>query len=185
MVWFHGGAFSFGNANAPRLRGCAAGKKHDVVVVNVNQRLNIFGHLDLSAVGGEEFRHSGNAGTLDMVAALEWVRDNIAGFGGDPGNVTVFGESGGGGKVSTLLAMPHAVGLFHRAIIQSGAVVRLRTKDRALALTEHVLHHFGVRSADALSPFRWRTFLPRSRPRRRRSAVPVATVRSLPFRSGR
>jgi para-nitrobenzyl esterase len=119
-------------------------KRNDVVVVNVNQRLNIFGHLDLSAVGGEGYRHSGNAGTLDMVAALEWVRDNIAGFGGDPGNVTIFGESGGGGKVSTLLAMPRAAGLFHRAIIQSGAVVRLRTKERALALTDIVMQHLGA-----------------------------------------
>jgi para-nitrobenzyl esterase len=151
MVWFHGGAFSYGNANAQRLRGSRLAKKHDVVVVNVNQRLNIFGHLDLSAVGGEAFRHSGNAGTLDMIAALEWIRDNIAGFGGDPGNVTVFGESGGGGKVSTLLAMPRAVGLFHRAIIQSGAVIRLRTKERAVALTECVLRHFGIRSAEALT----------------------------------
>ncbi len=151
MVWFHGGAFSYGNANAQRLRGSRLAKKHDVVVVNVNQRLNIFGHLDLSAIGGEAFRHSGNVGTLDMIAALEWVRDNIAGFGGDPGNVTAFGESGGGGKVSTLLAMPRAVGLFHRAIIQSGAVIRQRTKERAVALTECVLRHFGVRSADALT----------------------------------
>jgi para-nitrobenzyl esterase len=147
MVWFHGGAFSFGNANAPRLRGSRLAMRNDVVVVTVNQRLNIFGHLDLSDVGGEAFRHSGNAGTLDMIAALEWVRDNIAAFGGDPGNVTIFGESGGGAKVSTLLAMPLAAGLFHRAIIQSGAVVRLRTKDRALTLTELVRQHLGSSGA--------------------------------------
>ncbi len=143
MVWFHGGAFTFGNANAPRLRGTRLAARNDVVVVSVNQRLNIFGHLELSEFGGEVFRHSGNAGTLDMIAALAWVRDNIVGFGGDPSNVTIFGESGGGGKVSTLLAMPRAVGLFHRAIIQSGAAVRLRTRDRALALTECVLRHLG------------------------------------------
>ncbi len=144
MVWFHGGAFSYGNANAPRLRGTRLARRHDVVVVCVNQRLNIFGHLDLSGVGGERYRESGNAGTLDMVAALEWVRDNIAAFGGDPGCVTIFGESGGGGKVSVLLAMPSAKGLFHRAIIQSGAVVRLRTRERALALTEIVLGQLGM-----------------------------------------
>ena len=144
MVWFHGGAFAWGNANSPRTRGSRLAARNDVVVVSVNQRLNIFGHLDLSAVGGEAFRWSGNAGTLDMVAALEWVRDNIAAFGGDPGNVTVFGESGGGAKVSTLLSMPRARGLFHRAIIQSGAAVRLRTKERALALTACVLRHLGV-----------------------------------------
>jgi para-nitrobenzyl esterase len=143
MVWFHGGAFAYGNANTPRTRGSRLAGRNDVVVVTVNQRLNIFGHLDLSAFG-EAFRLSGNAGTLDMVAALQWVRDNIAAFGGDPGNVTVFGESGGGAKVSVLLSMPRAKGLFHRAIIQSGAVVRLRTRERAKALTECVLRHLGA-----------------------------------------
>ncbi len=146
MVWFHGGAFAYGNANSPRTHGHRLAARNDVVVVTVNQRLNIFGHLDLSATG-DAFRLSGNAGTLDMVAALEWVRDNIAAFGGNPGNVTIFGESGGGAKVSTLLAMPSAKGLFHRAIIQSGAAVRLRTKQRALALTECVARHLRVSGA--------------------------------------
>jgi len=150
MVWFHGGAFAYGNANAPRLRGSRLALQNDVVVVTVNQRLNIFGHLDLSVAGGEAFAASGNAGTLDMVAALAWVRDNIAGFGGDPDCVTIFGESGGGAKVSTLLTMPAAKGLFHRAIIQSGAAVRLRTRDRALALTECVLRHLGSPSLSVL-----------------------------------
>ena len=174
----------------PTPSACAASrlaKRNDVVVVNVNQRLNIFGHLDLSAVGGEAYRHSGNAGTLDMIAALEWVRDNIAGFGGDPGNVTIFGESGGGGKVSTLLAMPCARGLFHRAIIQSGAVVRLRTKERALALTEH--RHAAsrrIRRIDrgAASRVRSPTFLPPSIPRRRR-LVPRPPRCSTAIRSDR
>lgn len=148
MVWFHGGAFSYGNANQDRLRGSRLAKRCDVVVVCVNQRLNIFGHLDLSDIAAPEFAQSGNAGTLDMIAALRWVRDNIAGFGGDPGNVTIFGESGGGGKVSTLLAMPAAKGLFHKAIIQSGAAVRLRTRDRALALTDHVLRQLGLGRGD-------------------------------------
>jgi len=147
MVWFHGGAFAYGNANSPRTRGGRLAARNDVVVVTVNQRLNIFGHLDLSAFGGETFRLSGNAGTLDMVGSLEWIRDNIAAFGGDPGNVTIFGESGGGAKVSTLLSMPRAKGLFHRAIIQSGAAVRLRTKERALALTACVLRHLGSAGA--------------------------------------
>jgi para-nitrobenzyl esterase len=147
MVWFHGGAFAYGNANSPRTYGSRLAAQNDVVVVNVNQRLNIFGHLDLSGVAGEAFRLSGNAGTLDMVAALQWVRDNIGAFGGDARNVTIFGESGGGAKVSTLLAMPRAKGLFHRAIIQSGAAVRLRTRERALALTECVAKHLGVSGA--------------------------------------
>jgi para-nitrobenzyl esterase len=150
MVWFHGGAFAYGTANVPRLQGSRLALKNDVVVVTVNQRLNIFGHLDLSVADGEDFAASGNAGTLDMVAALAWVRDNIAAFGGDPGCVTIFGESGGGAKVSTLLTMPMATGLFHRAIIQSGAAVRLRTRDRALALTECVLRHLGSPSIAAL-----------------------------------
>ncbi|MEO9191648.1 MAG: carboxylesterase/lipase family protein [Acetobacteraceae bacterium] len=143
MVWFHGGAFAFGSSNQVRLRGSRLCRR-DVVVVTVNQRLNIFGHLDLSQVGGAEFAQSGNAGTLDMLAALEWVRDNIAQFGGDPANVTIFGESGGGAKVSTLLAIPSARGLFHKAIVQSGAAVRLRERDRAARLTEAVLKELTI-----------------------------------------
>lgn len=149
MVWFHGGAFSYGTANAARLQGSRLAKRGDVVVVTVNQRLNIFGFLDLSRVGGTDFAASGNAGTLDMIAALEWVRDNIDRFGGDPGNVTIFGESGGGGKVCTLLAMPSARGLFHRAIVQSGAAVRLREPARAARLTDAVLRTLGL-TADSL-----------------------------------
>ena len=95
-----------------------------------------------------DFAASGNAGTLDMIAALEWVRDNIDRFGGDPGNVTIFGESGGGGKVCTLLAMPSARGLFHRAIVQSGAAVRLRERDRATRLTDAVLKALGLTGND-------------------------------------
>ncbi len=144
MVWLHGGAFAFGSSNQVRLRGSRLCRRGDVVVVTVNQRLNIFGHLDLSEIGGPEFARSGNAGTLDMVAALKWVRDNIAGFGGDPGNVTIFGESGGGAKVSTLMAMPLARGLFHKAIVQSGAAVRLRERDRATRLAEAVLRTLGI-----------------------------------------
>jgi len=148
MVWFHGGAFSYGTANVARLQGSRLAKRDDVVVVTVNQRLNIFGFLDLSAVGGADFAASGNAGTLDMIAALEWVRDNIERFGGDPGNVTIFGESGGGGKVCTLLAMPSARSLFHRAIVKSGAAVRLRERERAARLTDAVLKTLGLTSRD-------------------------------------
>ena len=143
MVWFHGGAFSFGSSNAARLRGSRLARRGGVVVVTVNQRLNIFGHLDLSQVAGAEYANSGNAGTLDMIAALEWVRDNITRFGGDPSNVTIFGESGGGAKVSVLMAMPRARGLFGKTIIQSGAVIRLRTPERAARLTDCVLDAMG------------------------------------------
>ncbi len=144
MVWLHGGAFSYGTGNGERTRGSRLARRGDVVVVCVNHRLNILGFLDLSAAAGAEYRHSGNAGMLDIVAALEWVRDNIAAFGGDPGCVTVFGESGGGGKVCTLMAMPAAQGLFHRAVVQSGAVVLHRTRDRAAKLTEAVLRELGT-----------------------------------------
>jgi para-nitrobenzyl esterase len=144
MVWLHGGAFHFGSANRAVTDGANLARRGDVVVVSVNHRLNILGHLDLSAVGGERYAHSGNAGVLDLVAALEWVRDNAERFGGDPGNVTIFGESGGGGKVSVLLAMPAARGLFHRAIIQSGASLRVTARERGTALAEAALQQLGV-----------------------------------------
>src|SRR5712691_10530582 len=144
MVWLHGGAFGYGSGNRAVTEGAGLARRGDVVVVSVNHRLNIFGFLHLADMGGVRYRHSGNAGMLDLVAALEWVRDNIAGFGGDPGNVTIFGESGGGGKVSVLLAMPAAKGLFHRAIIQSGATIRVSTRERANALAEAVLNEVGL-----------------------------------------
>lgn len=144
MVWFHGGAFSYGSANSARLNGSILAGRQDVVVVTVNQRLNILAHLHLADIGGTDFAQSGNAGTLDMLAALQWVRDNISGFGGDAGNVTIFGHSGGGGKVSTLLAMPSAKGLFHRAIIMSGSVVRLIERERAAKLADAVLAELGL-----------------------------------------
>lgn len=145
MVWLHGGAFSWGSANSPRYDSTRLARRNDVVVVAVNHRLNIFGHLDLSQIGGERFAQSGNAGVLDLVLALEWVRDHAARFGGDPGNVTIFGQSGGGGKVSALLAMPSARGLFHKAIIQSGASVRFAERERTIRLAEAVLKHLGLR----------------------------------------
>jgi para-nitrobenzyl esterase len=144
MVWYHGGAFSYGSANMPRLDGSNLAGRHDVVVVSVNQRLNILGHLHLAELGGAEFANSGNAGTLDMLAALEWVRENIERFGGDPGCVTIFGQSGGGGKVSTLLAMPAARGLFHRAIVMSGSAIRLIGRERAGKLAEAALKQLGL-----------------------------------------
>ncbi len=144
MVWFHGGGFSYGSANTPRTAGTNLARRGDLVVVTVNHRLNVLGFLDLTALGGEEFAHSANAGVLDLVAALEWVRDNIANFGGDPGNVTIFGQSGGGGKVSTLLAMPAAKGLFDRAIVMSGAGIRMAEHERAAKLAAAVLGEVGL-----------------------------------------
>jgi para-nitrobenzyl esterase len=149
MVWLHGGAFSYGSANSPRYDSTNLARRNDVVVVAVNHRLNLFGHLDLSGVGGDRFAQSGNAGVLDLVLALEWVRDHAARFGGDPGNVTIFGQSGGGGKVSALLAMPGAKGLFHKAIVQSGASVRFAERERTTRLAEAVLKQLGT-SVDKL-----------------------------------
>jgi para-nitrobenzyl esterase len=143
-VWYHGGGFSYGSANSPRTDGANLARRGDVVVVSVNHRLNIFGFLDLAELGGEEFAHSANAGVLDLVATLEWVRENVANFGGDPGNVTIFGQSGGGGKVSALLAMPAAKGLFRRAIVMSGAGIRMAEHERATRLADAVLGEVGL-----------------------------------------
>lgn len=121
MVWFHGGGFSAGSSvELPSYDGENLTKKGDVVVVTVNHRLNVLGFLDMSAYG-EKYKTSGNAGLTDLVAALQWVNDNIAAFGGDPNNVTIFGQSGGGGKVTSLMFAPSAKGLFHKAIVQSGS----------------------------------------------------------------
>jgi para-nitrobenzyl esterase len=141
MVWFHGGGYTIGSASWPLYDGTNLARRGDTVVVTVNHRLGILGYLDLSEAGEPR---SGNAGTLDLVAALEWVRDNVERFGGDPGNVTIFGESGGGAKVSSLLAMPAAQGLFHRAVVQSGAAMYLRSREDATALTGKVLSHLGI-----------------------------------------
>lgn len=142
MVWFHGGGFAYGSGQWPMYDGANLARQ-DVVVVSVNHRLNVFGYLDLPEVKG-----SGNAGMLDLVAALEWVRDNIAAFGGDAGNVTIFGESGGGAKVSYLLAMPKARGLFHRAAIQSGPGVKAVPRENAAALRADLYKELGLTDGD-------------------------------------
>jgi len=146
MVWFHGRGFYAGAGSEPLYDGARLAKRGDLIVVTVNHRLNVFGYLYLGKVGGREWQTSGNAGVQDMQLALEWVRDNIGAFGGDPKNVTIFGESGGGAKVSTLLGVPTAKGLFQRGIIQSGA----RTKGYAVALatknTEIVMAKLNVKT---------------------------------------
>ena len=140
MFWLHGGGFDSGTSEwDPGM--CLA--KKDVVVVSINHRLNILGFLDLSTVS-KKYKYSGNVGMLDAVQALEWVRDNIANFGGDPNNVTIFGESGGGGKVGTLMCMPKAKGLFHKAIIMSGTILNVNTKAMTEELGEAVLKELGI-----------------------------------------
>jgi para-nitrobenzyl esterase len=146
MVWLHGGGFAAGSGGAAMYDGAALARRGDVVTVTVNHRLNVFGYLHLGELGGHP--SSGQAGMLDIVLVLEWVRDNIAAFGGDPGNVTIFGESGGGAKVSMLLAMPGAHGLFHRAIIQSGPGLRAVSREKATSNAADLLGKLGVAAGD-------------------------------------
>ncbi len=148
MVWLHGGGFMAGSGAWPVYDGTNLARKGDAVVVTVNHRLNVFGYLYLGGLAGDAYAKSGNAGMLDLVAALEWVRDNVEAFGGDPGNVTIMGESGGGAKVCVLLAMPDAHGLFHKAIIQSGPALRARPKDAATRLAKGILDELQVSAGD-------------------------------------
>lgn len=146
MVWFHGGGYSAGSANWEMYNGGNLAAKQDVVVVTVNHRLNVFGYLYLADLGGAKYSNASNVGMLDTIAALEWVRDNISAFGGDAGNVTIFGQSGGGGKVSTLMGMPGAKGLFHRAIAMSGSNVSAIPRDRAGKGVEALLATLNLKS---------------------------------------
>jgi para-nitrobenzyl esterase len=148
MVWLHGGGYAYGSGAWPIYDGTNLANRGDVVVVTVNHRLNAFGYLYLAELLGEDYAESGNVGMLDIVLALEWVRDNIARFGGDPGNVTIMGESGGGSKVSTLLAMPAAEGLFHKAIIQSGPGLTGVSRADAQAATRAVVAELGLDPAE-------------------------------------
>ncbi len=125
LFWIHGGGFTSGNAlEQDGYGGENFARFGDAVFCSINHRLGPLGYCNLAGVGGERFAASGNAGMLDIVAALEWVRDNIANFGGDPGNVTIIGQSGGGAKVCILTAMPSAKGLFHKAVVLSGASLK-------------------------------------------------------------
>src|SRR5688572_19376162 len=154
MVWFHGGGQRTGSGSSIFYDGAALARNHDVVVVTVTHRLNALAHLWLAGLPatGERFARTANIGLLDLVAALEWVRDNVAQFGGDPGNVTIFGQSGGGGKTAMLTAMPAAKGLFHRAIIMSTladtAITGLEP-ERAVEAAEMLLSRLGIRASDA------------------------------------
>lgn len=144
MVWLHGGGFAAGSGQElPGYDGANLARKGDVVVVTLNHRLNVLGFLDLSEFG-PEYAESGNAGLLDLVAALEWVRDNAEAFGGDPDNVTIFGQSGGGGKVSVLCATPAAKGLFHKAIVQSGSTLSTMTAEMSRRIGRETARRLGV-----------------------------------------
>jgi para-nitrobenzyl esterase len=146
MVWLHGGGYANGSASSAVFDGTNLAAKHDVVVVGCNHRLNILGYLYLAGIGGEKYADASNTGMLDIIQSLEWVRDNIANFGGDPNNVTIFGQSGGGSKVSTLMGMPAAKGLFHKAIAMSGSAVNGISKEAATKTAENVLARLGLKA---------------------------------------
>ncbi|MGQ3177022.1 MAG: carboxylesterase family protein, partial [Blastomonas fulva] len=148
MVYFHGGAYSNGTVTDPLTHGARLAASGDVVVVTVNHRLNALGYAWLKPLG-DRFADSGNLGQLDLILALEWVRDNIAGFGGDPGKVMVFGQSGGGAKIATLMAMPAADGLFHSAATMSGQQVVASGPGNAWKRTQALIAALGLQPGDA------------------------------------
>ena len=149
LFWCHGGAFITGSGSSPWTDGANLCRLDDVVVVSINHRLGALGYLHLEEIAGGAFAGAGTAGMQDIVAALEWVRDNIAAFGGDPGNVTIFGESGGGAKVSVLMALPSAKGLFHKAVIQSGPAVQMANREDGTRTARQVLAGLGLDAKSA------------------------------------
>jgi para-nitrobenzyl esterase len=187
MFWMHGGGFAIGSAGDPQYDGAPLARRGDVVVVTVNHRLNVLGYLYLGAVH-DDFADSGNIGQLDLILALQWVRDNIEAFGGDPTNVLIFGESGGGAKVSATMAMPPADGLFHRAAIQSGPGLRMVPREDAADFADRTLAALGVAPAQVhrLQTMDYRAIIQAAytaqgeAPPGHQSLSPVVDGRSLP-----
>jgi len=158
MVYFHGGGYSFGSSyELPSHEGAQMARNHDVVQISVNHRLNALGFLDLAEVGGAAYADSVNVGMTDLVAALRWVRENIANFGGDPDKVMIYGQSGGGSKVTTLLGMPSASGLIHRAAVQSGGGGNIPAAEQSRELARQTLKELGIGANDigALQKIDW------------------------------
>ncbi len=152
MVYLHGGGFFFGSAyELPSQDGAQLARHHDVVSVTVNHRLNILGFFDASAIGGAAYEDSANVGMMDLVVALEWVRENIANFGGDPDRVMIYGQSGGGSKVTTLMGMPAAEGLFHRTAAQSGGGGNIPSKEQQTELARQMMKDLGLAPNDIAS----------------------------------
>lgn len=161
LVWLHGGGFSAGNGvEQDGYMGGNFARRHDVVFVSLNHRLNSFGYSDFAGVAGEKYKHSGNVGILDIILALQWVHDNIAAFGGDPGNVTIMGQSGGGSKVTIVAAMPAAKGLVHKAVALSGGSTRASDKVSAEALGAQILKTAGLKPSeiDKLQQMPWQEY---------------------------
>ena len=151
MVWLHGGGYTAGSSQEqPGYNGENLSRRGNVVVISLNHRIGVLGFLNLAEFG-EKYASSANVGMLDVVSALEWVRDNVASFGGDPGNVTIFGQSGGGGKVGVIMAMPAAEGLFHKAVVQSGSLMRQLTPDQSTRLTAAVLAELQLNGSQSSS----------------------------------
>jgi para-nitrobenzyl esterase len=161
LLWIHGGGFTSGNAiEHPEYHGENLARFGDIVFCSLNHRLGPLGFADFAGVGGEKYAASGNVGMLDIVAALEWIRDNIARFGGDPGNVTIMGQSGGGAKVTTLTAMPSAKGLFHKGVALSGSSIKAAEKEDAEKLGAYVLKKAGLSALqiDKLQDLPWKDY---------------------------
>jgi para-nitrobenzyl esterase len=182
ILWLHGGGYATGSAGFIMYDGANFARKQDAVFVGVNHRLNVFGYLYLAGLGGAKYAQSANIGQMDIIAALEWVRDNIARFGGDPNNVTICGQSGGGGKVSNLLAMPAAKGLFHRAIIQSDATIRSTTLEDANQSTETFLAKLNLKAnqIDELQKMPMQQLLDAMRGTQGLRLAPVVDGKTLP-----
>ena len=158
MFYMHGGGFSFGSSyELPSHEGAQMARHHDVVQVSVNHRLNILGFFDVAEIGGSAYEDSVNVGMTDLVAALKWVHDNIENFGGDPDRVMIYGQSGGGSKVTTLMGMPSAVGLFHRASAQSGGGGNIPSKEQQTELARQVMKDLGLAPNDigSLQKMEW------------------------------
>jgi len=152
MVYYHGGGFTFGSAyELPSQEGAQMARHHDVVVVTVNHRLNILGFFDASEIGGPAYADSVNVGMTDLVSSLKWVRDNIANFGGDPEKVMIYGQSGGGSKVTCLMGMPSAAGLIHRASVQSGGGGNIPGADLSRELSRQIMKELGLQPNDLAS----------------------------------
>ena len=149
LLWFHGGGFEAGSGSSRLYDGTRLARRGDVVVATINHRLNVFGHCYLGGVLGDEFAQSGNVGYLDLIASMRWVKENIAQFGGDPNNVMIYGQSGGGRKVSLCYAGKDAQGLFHKGVVQSGSHLKIQTTERANALTESLLTELGIAKGEA------------------------------------
>ncbi|HVF17236.1 MAG TPA: carboxylesterase family protein [Steroidobacteraceae bacterium] len=149
LLWFHGGGFEAGSGSSPLYDGTRIARRGDVVIATINHRLNVFGHCYLGGVLGNDFAQSGNVGYLDLIASMKWVKENISRFGGDPNNVMIYGQSGGGRKVSLCYAGKDAQGLYHKGVVQSGSHLKVQTTEQANTLTESLLKELGIAKSDA------------------------------------